>query len=156
MREHLEACDRCSALDHRVRRALIVARNNIPTIELSRDFRDRFSERLALERTFSTRSRGLRLGAVSLWALAATGVLVAGYRAYASARSSSATPVGTITALPTSELGAPVPNPELTTGPAASVSSGFPVVPALLLAEEAPAPLSPVVRPAFHQVIARQ
>jgi hypothetical protein len=49
MARHRSLCDDCARLDTRVRRALLVA-HNLPTIELSPDFGERFQVRLAEER----------------------------------------------------------------------------------------------------------
>src|SRR6476646_562830 len=46
---HRQLCERCSQLDTRVRRALLVARN-LPTIEPSAAFSERLQARLAEER----------------------------------------------------------------------------------------------------------
>lgn len=44
---HLLSCDVCAALDARVRRSLVIARNHLPAVEPSTDFRRRLEARLA-------------------------------------------------------------------------------------------------------------
>ncbi|HMS03034.1 MAG TPA: hypothetical protein PKE51_08665 [Gemmatimonadaceae bacterium] len=44
---HLLTCDACAAVDARVRRSLVIARNHLPEVEPSADFRQRLEARLA-------------------------------------------------------------------------------------------------------------
>ena len=51
MGQHLRLCPQCAALDTRIRRSLLLARN-LPTIEPSAAFGERLQMRLAQERAF--------------------------------------------------------------------------------------------------------
>jgi uncharacterized membrane protein YfcA len=50
MEQHVVGCDACSVLDQRVRRSLVVARNNAPRIEASSAFSGSLARRLEEER----------------------------------------------------------------------------------------------------------
>ena len=57
MNRHLRLCQQCAALDTRIRRSLLIARN-LPTIQPSAAFSERLQMRLAQERAFmATRER---------------------------------------------------------------------------------------------------
>jgi len=55
MGRHLRLCDSCAALDTRIRRSLLLARN-LPTIEPSAAFAERLQMRLAHERALHART----------------------------------------------------------------------------------------------------
>jgi hypothetical protein len=54
MGRHLRLCEPCAALDTRIRRSLLIARN-LPTIQPSASFNDRLQIRLAQERAMQAR-----------------------------------------------------------------------------------------------------
>lgn len=146
MRRHAVACSRCARQDTAVRRSLLLIRN-LPTIEPSADFQRRLSARLA------------DLGPASRVALAAPGhratasigafvALAAGMAAvaymtirtatYFSPEAQTGTP--SLASAPRTPLAsqpapvAPVPNAAFV----ASVPTGIPVWPAMLMVGDAP------------------
>jgi anti-sigma factor RsiW len=138
MRDHLTACAKCARRDGDVRRALMLVKN-LPPITVSEGFQDRLRARLAVESeaTVALPQPQLRPQAGMMkWAIAAGFLIIV---------------AGGITSLPSSEVDAPTrlpavfaTVPETTVGdesaPAyvASMSTGIPMWPALMLAEEGP------------------
>lgn len=137
MRDHLEVCAQCSAHDTRVRRSLLVVRN-APEVRCSPDFGRRLEARIRElgpvdRRSVATRSAvaaALRYGA-----FAASLVVVGTVAALVSSEVSRATPEVRMAPVVAS-LPEPEPVPVAVTNPAyvASVMSGMPVWPALLVA----------------------
>ena len=136
MRDHLTECAKCASRDSEVRRALMLVKN-LPPITDSENFQDRLRARLAAESTTPVvvPQPRAQAGAVK-WAVAAGLLIVV---------------AGGITSLPSSSVEAPTRlpaviamGPEITIGddsaPAyvASMSTGIPMWPALMLAEEGP------------------
>jgi anti-sigma factor RsiW len=137
MRDHLTECAKCSRRDGEVRRALMLLKN-MPPVSVSEGFQDRLRARLAAESTAPlpvSRERVSRAGAIK-WAVAAGFLIIV---------------AGGITSLPSRNADAPArlpavfaAVPELISGdnsaPAymASMSTGIPMWPALMLAEEGP------------------
>lgn len=143
MAQHRSLCDACARLDTRVRRALLVA-HNLPTIELSPDFGERFQIRLSEERM---RMAALRPGDVtgSRWrpsspagyaAVAAGLISVAGLAATLSGMGREAEMIRLTPVVATS----PEPEPSMLATPAmvASMPTGMTVWPALYVAQQAP------------------
>jgi hypothetical protein len=141
MRDHLTACSRCARRDAEIRRALLLVRN-MPPIEVSDGFQDRLRARLAAEvpEPAPTVKTGANAGFMK-WALAA-GLVVAllGVQSGAGKRITPAT----ITRLPAVYPEAPVDafgygvGDESAPAYVASMSTGIPMWPALMLAEEGP------------------
>jgi hypothetical protein len=143
MARHRSLCDACARLDTRVRRALLVA-HNLPTIELSPDFGERFQVRLAEERLRMAALHAAE-GTGSRWrpnspggyaAIAAGLITVAGLAATLSGVGREPelirlTPV--IATLPELE-----PSMLATPAMVASMPTGMTVWPALYLAQQAP------------------
>lgn len=146
MRRHLRSCAACSEHDRRVRRSLLVFRNQ-PRIEPSAEFRARLTARLRelgpldVDASIDAALRRPPAfwrphGAAGLFS-AAAGLLAAGLLAFAVIGGADATePL----ALPPVIASIPEPAPEPMASPAllASVPSGMTVWPAVLMAEQAP------------------
>jgi anti-sigma factor RsiW len=137
MRDHLTECAKCSRRDAEVRRALMLLKH-LPPVSVSQGFQDRLQARLAAENAapVPVAQPGVsRRGAIK-WAVAAGFLIVA---------------VGGITSLPSNDAAAPTRLPAVfaavpetmsgdNSAPAymASMSTGIPMWPALMLAEEGP------------------
>lgn len=139
MREHLERCASCSALDTRVRRSLLVVRNS-PTLECSPDFGRRLEARLReLDPIDRHRTpRAPLLGAAARYfAFAASLVVAAAAGAFATGGFERGTPEIRMAPVVAS-VPAPESLPTAIANPAyvASVMSGMPVWPAILVAGE--------------------
>jgi hypothetical protein len=143
MARHRSFCDDCARLDTRVRRALLVA-HNLPTIELSPNFGERFQVRLAEERTRMaamragdvTGPRWRRSSPVGYAAMAAGLITVAGLAVTLSGAGREPelirlTPV--VATLPELE-----PSMLATPAMVASMPTGMTVWPALYVAQQAP------------------
>ncbi len=137
MRDHLALCAECARRDTAMRRALLLARN-LPQVTVSETFGERLRERLRTEGPVSA-SRASRSGARSvigiLAAAASLLLLVAAEGLWQHDRDPAPhlTPV-----VVTMESGPPSPQGDPVPGIAASLSSGLPLWPALMLAEEGP------------------
>ena len=132
---HLLECEKCSSQDVAIRRALLVFRNLQP-IQPSAQFSDRLNRKLASssrtdERSFSSWRLPL-LGAVAAASLA-MGIVVT--ERMKTRTTLSMAPV--VAAAPVTQT-----SPLLTPTIAASMSAGFPVWPAFLMAEHASQQLS--------------
>lgn len=141
---HRQLCERCSQLDTRVRRALLIARN-VPMIEPSAAFGQRLQARLAAER----RSGGLRFeddGTFAVpgrsmfggrYAIVVTSVLlaagVAATFAVAKTRQDVIRMSPVVASLPETEM-SPLTTPTMV----ASMSAGMPMWPAAFVAQQAP------------------
>lgn len=145
MRRHLRACPTCAAHDARVRRSLLLFRNQ-PEIQPSPEFRERLAARLREVGPFDIESAvdaALRRrptfwrphGAVGLLS-AAVGMIAAGFLVFALAVDSAPEPL----ALPPVVASIPEPEPAPMADPVllASVPSGVTLWPAVLMAEQAP------------------
>ena len=141
---HRQLCTRCSQLDTRVRRALLVARN-LPTIRPSAAFGARLRARLDAERTcgetqherkdpFMAPERSI-FG--TRYAVIATGILmtagVAGTFALTSTREELIQMPPVIASVPEADMSA-LTTPTMV----ASVSTGMPMWPAVFVAQQAP------------------
>ena len=142
MREHLERCPRCARHDMAVRRGLMLFRS-LPQIEPSPDFSERLRSRLravdSSPRPVTPRTGALYGGPGAFaFAYAAAGVAAAAYLALAAYERATA-PVRDIVLPPVvATAPAPEPSPIATPAIAATLSTGFPVWQAVLLAEQAP------------------
>ena len=161
MYRHVEECEHCAGHDARVRRGLMLVRN-LPAIEPSSDFSARLEARLREVRLADRhpellpRRTGLfgGFGVRSYSALAAS-LTIIGYVGYVAAtaadrphmeRELTLAPV--IATQPEPAL-LPIADPVLV----ASFSTGLPVWPAAMLAEEAPVQFAtPTVNPAIQTV----
>jgi anti-sigma factor RsiW len=135
MREHLATCERCSRRDAQVRRALLVLKN-LPPIQVSEGFQDRLRARIASESSAPVVTRSDR-GRAKWAAAAALLIAVVGVRAWPGARQADSTP----SRLPAVVASVPAVGDAIDeSAPAfmASMSTGMPMWPALMLAEEGP------------------
>lgn len=143
MQRHRQECAACAAWDHRIRRSLLVVRNQLSTIEPSAEFSRRLAVRLDREREsvrISPSGRSLRLSGVT--AVLLTVVVIS---ASALALGGEGEP-GSVARLPAVVL---EPNvapgaaqgelPNATPAFMATMSTGMAILPALMLSEEIPA-----------------
>jgi len=145
MRQHVVACPRCARQDTAIRRSLLLVRN-LPSIEPSPDFRRRLNARLAElgpvarvgmmapQRSFSSISAFVGIAA-GMAAVAYMAIRTATY--FAPMQSSGASTVATAHRVPAPMQPAtivPVPNAAFV----ASVPTGIPVWPAMLMIGDAP------------------
>jgi hypothetical protein len=149
MGRHLRLCESCAAMDTRIRRSLLLARN-LPTIEPSAAFGERLQMRLAHERALQARSprdaghfgmdgsmrHRAPLFAGAYVALAAGIAMAAGLVMLVSL------PRGSDEAIRLAPVVASLPEPEPSplAMPAmiASMPAGMPVWPAVFVAQQAP------------------
>lgn len=141
---HRQLCDRCSQLDTRVRRALLVARN-LPTIQPSAAFIQRLHARLEEERNTGERLRHTRDPLApagrsiptTRYAAVVTGMLmaagVAGMLTAASTREEVVQMAPVVASIPETDV-SPMAAPTMV----ASVSAGMPMWPAVFVAQQAP------------------
>lgn len=136
MQQHLLECEGCSYHDSTIRRSLVLVRN-LPAIEPSRDFSERLCVRL--RNTTPVKRRlgrydGPRLGT---FMAAAASVVVVGYVAVATLMWNEA---GRSLTLPPVIASAPSPvaPPIMSSAVMASISTGMPAWPAVLIAEQVP------------------
>lgn len=141
---HRQLCERCSQLDTRVRRALLVARN-LPSIQLSAAFSERLQARLEAERNSGEMLRYRRDPLVepgrslfsARYAVIATGILmsagVAGTFALANAHEDVIQMPPVVASVPETDM-SPLTTPTMV----ASVSTGMPMWPAVFVAQQAP------------------
>ena len=142
---HRQLCERCSQLDTRVRRALLVARN-LPLIQPSATFSERLQARLEEERHSGevlrfTRDSALAAQGRSLfagrYAAIATGLLmvagIAGAFALTNSHEAVVQMPPVVASLPETEI-SPLTSPTMV----ASLSAGMPMWPAVFVAQQAP------------------
>jgi anti-sigma factor RsiW len=140
MRRHLTRCPKCSRQDTSIRRSLMLVRN-LPTIEPSSDFMNRLSARLAeigppsyaelaSPRASLASFRGFVVLAAGIGAIAVISIEASRYFVTSITRH-EVVPIAaaTIDSTPTSSANAAI---------VASVSTGIPVWPAVLMVGEAP------------------
>jgi hypothetical protein len=145
MARHRQLCERCSQLDTRVRRALLVARN-LPTIQPSATFSDRLNARLKEERASFELARHvdaaqsaarMRPFSVGAYSVIAAGVLVAaglaGAVVYGNPRAEVIRLAPVVASRPEAE-----PSPLTTPTIVASMPAGMPLWPAVFVAQQAP------------------
>jgi putative zinc finger protein len=138
MQRHLRMCTQCSRHDTVVRRSLLIVRN-LPTIEPSPDFMARLNARLQemgpAPRGDYVGTRGY-LPSLGMFAMLAAGVVAIGYVTVHTTRyfTPEAEPVPAVAAT------VPVaPEPPIASAAfVASVPTGMPLWPAVLMAGEAP------------------
>jgi hypothetical protein len=138
MHRHLQACARCTRHDIAVRRGLFLVRN-IPRIEPSADFMARLNERIATIKAISDEGEATRPYRLTTGAFAA---LAAGLTlfAYVALETMNRFAQPQALRLPPVIATAPAkPAPTFTsTTYMAAISTGMPVWPAVLMADEAP------------------
>lgn len=132
MRDHLTACIKCSRRDAEVRRALLVLKN-MPSIRVSEGFEDRLRARIAVEPAappVAVSNFGLLKWAVAAGMLI---VVAGGIRSWPSAGAEIAP-----ARLPAVIASVPGETSGDESAYVASMSTGIPMWPALMLAEEGP------------------
>ena len=141
---HRQLCERCSQLDTRVRRALLVARN-LPTIQPSAAFSQRLQARIDAERNSGEMLRyGRDLNGATgrsrplqRYAMICSGLMmaagVAGLLAVNSAHRDVIQMAPVVASIPESDV-SPMTAPTMV----ASVSAGMPMWPAVFVAQQAP------------------
>jgi anti-sigma factor RsiW len=136
MEEHASVCEPCASHDRAVRRGLQLCRT-MPRIEPSKGFTSRLNARLSAVRRAREASRRFRGPSPVVFAAAAAGVVVAG--ALAAAALERAFPPRDIV-LPPVIASRPESRPSPLASPSviATASSGVPMWPAVLLADQAP------------------
>lgn len=137
MHRHLQSCARCARHDLAVRRGLLIVRN-LPPIEPSADFMTKLSNRIAeLQASGAVEpAQDYRLTTGAFAALAA-GLTLFAYVTI-EARHRLATPE-TLTLPPVVATAPATPAPAVNrTAYMAAISTGMPVWPAVLMADEAP------------------
>ena len=137
MREHVSGCAACARLDRQVRRSLMVARS-LPPVHVSPDFRARLLMRLRSERGRPAPRVRRRMPSARVMVAVAAGLATA----MVLAREVVGTGDEAVAVRSYVEASAPVAPPvaETPSDPmlVAAVSSGVPVWPALMIAQDAP------------------
>lgn len=148
MNRHLRLCEQCAALDTRIRRSLLIARN-LPTIQPSAAFGERLQMRLAQERALmASRQQGSEpiLGMMTGRRNFSSGTFVALAAGIAVAAGVSVSVMLTaddddrvIRLAPVvATLPEPEPSPIATPAMVASMPAGMPIWPAVFVAQRAP------------------
>ena len=136
MRDHLTECTRCSRRDADVRRALLLLKN-LPPIRVSDGFEDRLRARISAEGPAFQPQRARNFGMMKWGAAAALLVTIIGVSSWPGNRNQPSRPtrLPAVFAMPLSiSVTDDVTAPEYV----ASMSTGIPMWPALMLAEEGP------------------
>jgi hypothetical protein len=133
MRRHLAVCSKCSILDTRIRRSLLVVRN-LPEIEPSADFFARLSE--ALKQAPAPEPRVRPFAAAAALTAVTAALAAAVYFAMAITPSRDSGPVAPAATTTAAAVIAPVPMNEVAI--AAAVPAGVPVWPAMFMVGELP------------------
>jgi anti-sigma factor RsiW len=136
MREHLTTCVRCAKRDAEIRRSLFLLKN-LPPVEVSDGFQDRLRARITGEGPVYHRTQASNAGLMKWVAAAAMLVVLAGTKGWYDHARFAAAPVR----LPAVFASAPVTyagGDESAPAYVASMSTGIPMWPALMLAEEGP------------------
>ena len=131
MRQHVRLCARCSTLDVRIRRSLLVVRN-LPRIEPSADFYDRLTERLRMAPPPSSRNRSRSRAAAVLAVSAALAAAVYFAMAVGVHRGATLPPTPAMAVRPSPTE--PISEATLV----AAVPAGVPVWPAMFMVGELP------------------
>jgi len=148
MNRHLRLCEQCAALDTRIRRSLLIARN-LPTIQPSAAFGERLQLRLAQERALmASRQRsgepilGMMTGRRNPFSSGTFVALAAGIAVAAGVSVSvmlTADDDRVIRLAPVvATLPEPEPSPIATPAMVASMPAGMPIWPAVFVAQRAP------------------
>ena len=144
MHRHLQCCARCARHDLAVRRGLLIVRN-LPPIEPSADFMSKLSERIAeLKSTGATGepAAAYRLTTGAFAALAA-GLTLFAYAALEAMNRFGAPQTMTLPPVVATAPAAPA-SPLSTPAYMAAISTGMPLWPAVLMADEAPRQMADV------------
>lgn len=150
MNRHLRLCEQCAALDTRIRRSLLIARN-LPTIQPSAAFGERLQMRLAQERALMATRRqasepilgmmtGRHRGSFSsgTFVALAAGIAVAAGVSVSVMLTAAADDRVIRFAPVVATLPEPEPSPIATPAMVASMPAGMPIWPAVFVAQRAP------------------
>jgi hypothetical protein len=144
MHHHRAVCPRCSRHDTAIRRSLLLVRN-LPRIEPSPDFIARLNERLAQlgpAAQVDIIAPRPQLSSAATFAALAAGVVVVAYMAVQTsqyfAHPAAAPVVTAVAAQPPLPAIEPGPEPSANAAFVASVPTGIPLWPAVLMAGQAP------------------
>jgi len=136
MQRHLSECSACAKHDVAVRRALLVFRN-LPQIQPSANFQARLDARLGEVRRAALRGPAHRGPGIGTFTATAASLIAAGYLFTAvlerSEQSSELSLAPVVATLPAVQ-----PTPDANQALVTSVSSGMPLWPTALFAEQAP------------------
>jgi hypothetical protein len=145
MHQHLAKCARCSRHDTAIRRGLLIVRN-LPMVELSPDFMERLNARLQSLDAAAMRERTTAAAyraSMSGFAVLAAGLALAAYVALEATRWFSSPSELRLPPVVASVPEAP-PSPLADPAFVAAVSTGMPMWPAVLMADQAPMHLANV------------
>jgi hypothetical protein len=134
MRRHLLGCDKCSTLDTRIRRSLMVVRN-LPQIEPSADFFARLSDALK-HAPPPVRERRPFAAAAAFTAVTAALAAAVYFAMVVTSGAPAAAPLAPTSQTAVAAPTAPVPMNEVAI--AATVPAGVPVWPAMFMVGELP------------------
>jgi hypothetical protein len=136
MRGHLTICAKCSKRDAEIRRSLILLKN-LPSVEVSEGFQEKLRARITAEGPAYQRQRGSNTTWMRWSAVAAGLIALAGAKGWYERERIVDAPIR----LPAVFASAPVTyagDDESAPAYVASMSTGIPMWPALMLAEEGP------------------
>ncbi|MGQ0765268.1 MAG: anti-sigma factor family protein [Gemmatimonadota bacterium] len=133
MELHLRECAACSRLDQRVRRSLLIARNNAPRIQPSSEFSLRLAGRLAEERNRPATSLAGALRPLGAPLVVGTALSLL---ALAAVRMNSAPTLTPLMSPLETSVGRVYGSGEATPAFVASFASGMAILPALMLVDE--------------------
>ena len=137
MREHMGDCARCSRRDADVRRALFLLKN-LPTVQVSDGFQDKLRARITAEGPAYQAKRSFQAMPVKWAAAAVLLVAVVGVGTWPESQTEEITRLPAVFAsAPLDAFGYGVYD-ESAPAYVASMSTGIPMWPALMLAEEGP------------------
>lgn len=142
MRSHLRVCRKCARRDTAVRRGLLLVRN-LPTIEPSADFMARLNARLQQLHDSDCVRAELRAPTLGGFASLAAGLALLAYIAVQTYSHFAGPPeirLAPVVASTPEAVPTPVSSPTF----AASVSTGMPVWPAVMMLEQSPLRLATV------------
>lgn len=134
MHEHLEACCHCARHDTAVRRGLLVVRN-LPAIQPSPDFMARLNARIHQLESASPAAREPRPASFGMFATLAAGIALATWVAI-EATTRLGAPAEMRLAPVVASIPEPLPAPATSPAFVASVSTGMPVWPAVLMLDQ--------------------
>lgn len=143
MHRHLQCCARCARHDLAVRRGLLIVRN-LPSIEPSADFMSKLSERIAeLESVGATGEPAAYRLTTGTFAALAAGLTLFAYAALEATSRFGAPETMTLPPVVATAPAAPAP-PLSAPAYMAAISTGMPLWPAVLMADDAPRQMADV------------
>jgi anti-sigma factor RsiW len=137
MREHLATCARCARRDAEVRRALFLLKN-LPKVQVSDGFQDKLRARITAEGPAYQAKRSAPAISVKWAAAAALLIAVGGVASWPESQTEGITRLPAVYASQPLDAFAYGADDESAPVYVASMSTGIPMWPALMLAEEGP------------------